>query len=137
MIKKIDIPKSTVIDPSVLWGGINDSVLAAKINEVIDVVNSLRDDCNLLMGYIAPENKCEPAENATISKMEKVDPYAEQRKWIGKLCWFWDIYPEGRQLDILVDINAGDSCTPYETDTSYFHSCEPVKPDDDIIYKGE
>ena len=31
-----------------------------KINELVDAVNSLRDDCNLLMGYIAPEDKCEP-----------------------------------------------------------------------------
>ena len=37
-----------------------------------------------------------------------------------------------KALDVAVD-----TCTPYETDTSYFHSCEPVKPDDDIIFKGE
>lgn len=42
MIKKIDIPQSTAIDASVLWGGINDNVLATKINEVIDVVNELQ-----------------------------------------------------------------------------------------------
>lgn len=41
-IKKIDIPESTAIDASVLWGGINDKVLAAKINEVIDAVNELQ-----------------------------------------------------------------------------------------------
>ena len=41
-IKKIDIPQSTAIDASVLWGGINDNVLAAKINEVIDAVNELQ-----------------------------------------------------------------------------------------------
>lgn len=39
------------------------SEIVSKINELVDAVNSLRDDCNLLMEYIAPENKCEPAEN--------------------------------------------------------------------------
>ena len=102
-----------------------------KINELVDAVNEQQLRLNNIMCWLtAQEHKEKPAE-------EPADPYAEQRKWIGKLCWFWDIYPEGRQLDILVDINADDTCTPYETDTSYFYSCEPVKPDDDIIYKGE
>lgn len=43
--------------------------ISDKINELVDTVNSLRDDCNLLMGYIAPEDKCEPD-----------DPYAEQNE---------------------------------------------------------
>lgn len=46
-----------------------------KINELVDAVNSLRDDCNVLMGYIAPENKCEPVENTqmleTTEKLER------------------------------------------------------------------
>ena len=50
MIKKIDIPKSTVIDPSVLWGSINDNVLAAKINVVM--ANKKRR-----MGIIGNTNK--------------------------------------------------------------------------------
>ena len=33
-----------------------------KTNEIIDAVNSLRDDCNLLMGCIAPEDGCKPTD---------------------------------------------------------------------------
>lgn len=124
--------------------------LSNKINELVDAVNELQLSIKPILEERASEIKvCEEAQdmydNAILDALknkevdvvvEPADPYTEQRKWIGKLCWFWDIYPEDRKLDILVEINAGDTCTPYETDTSYFHSCEPVKPDDDIIFKG-
>lgn len=67
------------------------------------------------------------------------DPYAEQRKWIGKLCRFWDEKEEEKVFGILtaIDSNCGlsDMC-PYWNDTTknWFEHCEPVK--DDIIYKG-
>ena len=107
---------------------IYENTAIAKLNEVIDAINDHKQQLNNhLCRILALEDPDKPEH----------DQYAEQRKWIGKLCWFWDIYPEGRQLDILVDINADDTYTPYETDTSYFHSCEPVKPDDDVIYKKD
>ena len=96
-----------------------------KINELVDAVNSLRDDCNLLMGYIAPEDKCEPA-----------DPYAEQRKWIGKLCWVWDDDECERSFAKLNEIIEDEDDRPFKCFARWKH-CEPVKPDDDIIFKGE
>ena len=76
---------------------------------------------------------------------QPADPYAEQRKWIGKLCRFWnkteytdDIY--GVLTDI-VPINKykpEDSYfVPFKDEFgSFYEYCEPVKPDDDIVYKG-
>lgn len=54
MIERLDIKDYENKEQLVWFGVIN------KINALVDAVNSLRDDCNLLMGYIAPENKCEP-----------------------------------------------------------------------------
>lgn len=160
MIKKIDIPQSTAIDASVLWGGINDKVLAAKINEVVDAVNSLRDDCNLLMGYIAPEEydpnttkglsslvensktRAENVQKDTESGRENVqDKFAEQHKWIGKLCKFWDddafITSKDWAYGTLTSIDKGMQYQYCCNEISNFKHCEPVKPDDDIIFKGK
>lgn len=111
-----------------------------KINELVDAVNSLRDDCNLLMGYIAPENKCEPAENSQSAKIAQGfknlnDPYAKYRKWAGKLCRFWDEDKDRAIYNILEEVIAGWSYK-FKTKSDYiFDHCEPVKPDEDIIYK--
>ena len=70
--------------------------------------------------------------------LEPQDQYAEQRKWIGKLGWFWDNDDgETESCGLLDEINK-DNCRPF---ASYFcgnwKHCKPVKPDDDIIYKGD
>lgn len=113
MIEKLDIKN----------GGVEDLLnCIKKINEVIDVVNALIKENN-------------------IHEMQKQDdPYAEQRKWIGKLCRFWDKKEEEKVFGILTTIDSdcglSDMC-PYWNDTTknWFEHCEPVK--DDIIYKGE
>ncbi len=101
-----------------------------RLNEVIDAVNSLRDDCNLLMGYIAPEDKCES---------EPADPYAEQRKWIGKVCRFWDDDNTNSSCGILTSIDTETFKEPqFVCNDEYdYEHCEPVSPDDDIIYKKD
>ena len=72
------------------------------------------------------------------SRSENVqDKFAEQRKWIGKLCKFRHGLGVVPTYGILSEI-LPDSDLPYykkDTDT-YWKYCEPVKPDDDIIYKG-
>lgn len=72
------------------------------------------------------------------------DPYAEQRKWIGKLCWFWSgNFKKCGILTAVFDNNEygeGDLTEeyPFQRDSiGCWQHCEPVKPDDDIIYKGE
>lgn len=94
MIEKLDPIKHTdnLYDrngfiTNVACGG----VVISKINELVDAVNVLQAQVAILQEHAHPTAKVDPyAEIPTISKMEKVDPYAEQRKWIGKLCRFWD-----------------------------------------------
>jgi hypothetical protein len=106
-----------------------------KINELVDAVNVLQAQVAILEEHAHPTARTETA-----------DPYAEQRKWIGKLCHFWnkteytdDIY--GFLTDIVPTnkYNAEDNYfVPFKDEFgSFYEHCEPVKPDDDIIYKGE
>lgn len=97
-----------------------------KINELVDAVNKI-----MTWRF---ETDDEPAENATISKMENVDPYAEQRKWIGKMCQFWDYAYEHDYFDTLKGIT--DDGLFIGHNGSWKH-CKPIKSDDPIIYKGE
>ena len=68
------------------------------------------------------------------------DPYAEQRKWIGKVCRFWndDESLEDSTYGELVNIfDAPHEDCPFQCGYGeWYEHCEPVKPDDDIIYKG-
>lgn len=101
-----------------------------KLNELVDAVNELQTKVNKL------------APNINFAQPEVKDKFAEQRKWIGKLCKFWDDEDEGYVYEILIDIEDDGSDYPYKmTDTdsenwtmSYKH-CEPVS--EDLIYKGE
>lgn len=99
-----------------------------KINELVDAVNVLQSQVAILQEHAHPTATTEPT-----------DPYAEQRKWIGKLCRFWDEKEEEKVFGILTTIDSdcglSDMC-PYWNDTTknWFEHCEPVK--DDIIYKG-
>ena len=83
MIKKIDIPQSTAIDASVLWGGINDNVLAAKINEVIDTVNFLDEEYNnqlyaLSMDLKNKEERIEKLEKLVSTLVEENNTHEKQ-----------------------------------------------------------
>lgn len=131
-------------------------VCAAKINELIDAVNSLQakdDEIKDWVGVVSDLRErvknLESDENVGLvyGKPEPetpTDPYAEQRKWIGKLCWFWDYQEATRCIDILVRIDDEDLCYPFgasctkDTDNvTFFKHCEPITADDDMIYKGE
>lgn len=68
---------------------------------------------------------------------EPADPYAEQRKWIGRLCRFWDDNSKIiKHFGILTRIDE-TAIVRYEAENGFWYcACEPVKPDDDVIYKG-
>lgn len=95
-----------------------------KINELVDAVNRILDYAPLEMAM-----KAEPETPA--------DPYAEQRKCLCKLCWFWNDDINDKVIGILTGV-FDEADKPFERNinqTLYKH-CEPVNPDDDIIYKG-
>lgn len=127
--------------------------LAEKINELIDAVNVLQ----LSIKPILEERKSEIKvyeeaqymyDTAILDALkdkqvdivvEPADPYAEQRKWIGKVCWFWDDDNTNSSCGILTSIDTETFKEPqFVCNDEYdYEHCEPVKPDDDIIYKGE
>lgn len=98
-----------------------------KINELVDAVNVLQESMDLV-------------QSTLVEEPEPADPYAEQRKWIGKICRFWndDESLEDSTYGELVNIfDAPHEDCPFQCGYGeWYEHCEPVKPDDDIIYKG-
>lgn len=105
---------------------IYENTALAKINEIIDLLNAIVVDVDGIK-CIDGSKKAEPA-----------DPYAEQRKWIGKLCRFRDVCDSKWQYRILESINNTIPNHPFWDAEGYeWEICEPVEPDDYVIYKGE
>ena len=109
------------------------SEIVSKINELVDAVN----------GILAAQEQYATIYNEDIVPMltpenkEPADPYAEQCKWIGKLCRFWDDnYKIIKHFGILTRIDE-TAIVPYEAENGFWYcACEPVKSTDSIIYKG-
>lgn len=97
---------------------------ACKFNEIIDVVNALVEENNI------HEKQIDKLQ------MKQDDKYAEQKKWIGKLCRCWDSNIDGDVWGILQDIKDNKTEKYYLYGIGYEH-CEPVRPDDSIICQGE
>lgn len=107
----------------------------SKINELVDAVSELQKHEEQHLDLLTQLNEMR-LQNT--KKTEPTDPYVEQRKWIGKLCKFRDNDIEEWRYGILCEIRENETEFPfYRNDHSGFGYCEPVKPDDDIIYKGE
>lgn len=119
------------------------------MDQLVDAVNELQESQNTYWTDIAEikkelQTRAENVLKDTESRPENVqDKFAKQRKWIGKLCWFWDTNKKERVCGILEEIKdnqydyGGELC-PYINDYGEsFKHCEPVKPDEPIIYKGE
>lgn len=119
---------------------IYENTALAKLNEVIDAVNELqemRKSCDDQICILAEQiAKLQHDNSEKANCQENVqDKFAEQRKWIGKLCKFWDDDPDDYNFDILKELTL-DGGYVEENGFAYDH-CKPVKPDDDIVYKGE
>lgn len=117
MIEKIQVTRSDNDLATKTLEAIN------KINELIDVVNELQTKVNKL------------ASNINFVQPEVKDKFAEQRKWIGKVCRFFDSDKDDARIGVLSAIQNGMYFIKH-TSTAYDY-CEPVKPNDDVIYKGE
>ena len=105
-----------------------DQMITKKINELVDAVNGIlamqeqyatiyNED---IVPMLTPENK-EPA-----------DPYAEQRKWIGKLCKVYDDNDFVHYAVLEKIWDNSDYC--YGTPVGDYKHCEPAS--EDLIYKG-
>lgn len=104
-----------------------------KINELVDAVNSI----------VSVQEKLIDSRFVIETKHEApTDPYAEQRKWIGKLCRFWDdgdafITSKDWAFGILTSIDKGMQYQYCCNVNCNFKHCEPVKPNDNAIYNGD
>ncbi len=108
-------------------------------NALVDAVNELQ---NMQVQVNDHEIRLTALDDPT--GLTPADPYEEQRKWIGKLCWFWNRNDKCCGiLTAVFDNNkyGEDDQTeeyPFQRDSvGCWQHCEPVKPDDDIIFNGE
>lgn len=136
-------------------------IIIDKINELCDAVNTIqkereaeRFEIQEWIGILEAVRKSVNVHEKQIDGLQEAfesihpclkykdlnkapaDPYAEQRKWIGKLCRCWDSDINDDIWGILQDIKDNKTEKYYLYGIGY-ENCEPVKPDDDIIYKGE
>lgn len=133
MIEKLNEYKITSRDGAFINVECNAKIintLVRKINELVDTVNELQKHEEQHLDLLTELNEMRLHQNE-----EPTDPYAEQRKWIGKLCWVWDDNDDERAFSKLTEIIEDDDDRPFKCFTRWKH-CEPVKPEDDIIYKG-
>lgn len=132
MIEKLDVMKDTrnVIDKDGIVHTVANFTAIDKINELVDAVNNLQTSNTHIQKDLFEMRHLEAKENAQ-------DKFAEQRKWIGKLCRFWNFKDGAVDIGILKAVDNLKPTIPYinDIDCSYAY-CEPVSPDDDIIYKG-
>ena len=135
-------------------------IIIDKINELCDAVNTIqkereaeRFEIQEWIGILEAVRKSVNVHEKQIDGLQEAfesihtclkykdlnktpaDPYAEQRKWIGKVCRFFDSDKDDARIGVLSAIQNGMYFIKH-TSTAYDY-CEPVKPDDDIIYKGE
>lgn len=100
---------------------------------------SIVTDHPLPAGYVITikesETRAENVQPDAESRPENVqDKFAEQRKWIGKLCKFWDIDNNNLYYGPLTKIH---DTSPYCYECNHkmcYANCEPVS--EDLIYKG-
>ena len=104
-----------------------------EIQEWIGILEAVRKSVNVHEKQIDElQMKVKPEKCKT-----SVDPYAEQRKWVGKLCKFRDHDNDEWTYSVLQSIDTDTDVPFWDTEDYEWAMCEPVKPDDDIIYKGE
>ena len=120
-----------------------------EIQEWIGILEAVRKSVNVherqidkLQMKLEPE-KCktrpENVQPDAESRPENVqDKFAQYRDWAGKLCRFWNVDKDKAIYGILEEVKADWAYRFQKKGENYlFDHCEPVKPDEDIIYRGE
>lgn len=134
MIEKLKTPKH------ISWDDSPEGLIQRHriISDVYEKVNQLVDAVNYHQKWLS-EIQChidtQPAENSTNSKMENVDPYAEQRKWIGCLVEYGNA-DDGFRYGILTNIEPRYSAYPFEIDNGRDATADCWLPSKTIFYKG-
>lgn len=130
MIDKVSFLDSSVncVDCKGFVHNVAEGGIINKINEIIELLNAIVVDVDGTK-CIDGSKKAEPAENVQVDEIEQAE------KWIGKLCWFSQLYGCHQHIAILKRISESGLYT--DDGELYYAYCEPVKPDDDIIYKGK
>lgn len=154
MLKKLPEYEITNRDGAFINADCNTKIintLVRKINKLISAVNNQQiqlnnHECRLL----DLQNRVTALDDPTYHEDEDsdwyddpkyreqpADPYAEQRKWDGKLCRFWNVNKDSATYGILEKVVLNWAYKfKAKGDPYLWDHCEPVKPDDDIIYKG-
>ena len=114
------------------WIGILEAV-----RESVNIHEKQIDELQMKLRPIIEERESQiKVYEETMEMVKQNDPYAEQRKWIGKLCRCWDSDINDDIWGILQDIKDNKTEKYYLYGIGYEH-CEPVKPNDDIIYQKD
>lgn len=122
------------------------AMVCRKINELIDVVNELQEFAD-----VADKNLAKLMEEATRAENVQPEPKTGPEnvhavcpaiKYMGKVCRFWNANngKKFKNIGVLIEILSADNKRRYTCASKpkkHFEFCEPVKPDDDIIYRGE
>lgn len=125
--------------------------LKNTVNELVDVVNKQQDIIRQIGEWGSRKGEClwcdtltefnpERAQKETFVSIDEAlkmgKNYAEQKKWIGKLCKF---YKDGEMvsIDILRAVAEEGTFFPFRSTKDWYEHCEPVSPTDDIIYKKD
>ena len=88
------------------------------------------------MTYISHIKLSDFADKHWTECIYEVPRKVDYTKWVGKLCRLTNGKAKPRYA-ILDRVAVKPSIHPFEALGLRFSSCEPVRPDDDIIYKGE
>ena len=107
-----------------------------EIQEWIGILEAVRKSVNVHEKQIDElQTRSENVQPVAETRSENVqDKFAEQRKWIGKLCKFWDIDNNNLYYGPLTKIH---DTSPYCYECNHkmcYANCEPVS--EDLIYKG-
>ena len=124
--------------------------LQIKINELVDAVNEYekdREEIKEWIGIVSDLRSRVPVVESRVSILEEhAHPTATTeptyKNWIGKICKFWNWDTGLAHYSKLITIKDPKddeiaNCPFRADDGGWYMYCEPVKPDDDIIYKGE
>ena len=120
--------------------------MAKNTNTVLESLvqeNNIHEkQINELQMKLEPEKCKTRSENVqpdAESRSENVqDKFAQYRDWAGKLCRFWNVDKDKAIYGILEEVKADWAYRFQKKGENYlFDHCEPVKPDEDIIYRGE